>query len=547
MSVLPMVILAFAEDEAKTPSPSDAIQKQLVDAIKIYDDKKETYLKDVLDLFERKEKDFRDKGDLKMVKTVKKEKDVFIQDGKGPTLFYITDQKRYLELAKLDLIKGYEKTIKDCIKLKLDAKAEEYSRDLKDLRAGKNKTQGNAEIKKEKAMPVEVLFSTDEAKAFQSTQEDAIKIYEDKKQTYLKDVLELFERKEKELRDKADLKMLNLIKKEKKAFIEEGKEPTLFFITDQKRPLELAKLDLIKVYEKNIKDCIKMKLDVEADKFSKDLEDLKAKKNTNQGKFELKKEKAILLEVPFSAEEAKNAQKELAKSMGKLIEVKIDLSGGIKLDMVLIPAGKFMMGSPASENNRRSDETQHEVTITKPYYMGKYEVTQEQWIAVMGNNPSETTGAKLPVTRVTWFTCQEFLRRLNNRANGGYRLPSEAEWEYACRAGTNTTYSFGDRATKDDFNYDGPSTKPVGSYKPNAFGLYDVHGNVWEWCEDWYGPYPNGKVNDPFGVANGTHRILRGGRFGFAGWDSRSANRDNYGVTPNGGFPDSGFRLVKIK
>ena len=330
MSVLPMVIFAFAEDEAKTPTPSDAMQKQLADAIKIYDDKKETYLKDVLDLFERKEKEFRDKGDLKMVKTIKKEKDLFIQDGKGPTLFFITDQKRYLELAKLDLIKGYEKTIKDCIKLKLDAKAEEYSRDLKDLRAEKNKTQGNTEIKKEKPMSLEAPFSTDEAKAFQSAQEDAIKIYEDKKQTYLKDVLELFERKEKELRDKADLKMLNVIKKEKKAFIEEGKEPTLFFITDQKRSLELAKLDLIKIYEKNIKDCIKMKLDVEADKFSKDLEDLKAKKNTNQGKFELKKEKATLLEVPFSAEEAKNAQKELAKSMGKLIEVKIDLSVGIK-------------------------------------------------------------------------------------------------------------------------------------------------------------------------------------------------------------------------
>ena len=165
----------------------------------------------------------------------------------------------------------------------------------------------------------------------------------------------------------------------------------------------------------------------------------------------------------------------------------------------------------------------------------------------MGRNPSATTGAKLPVTRVTWFTYQEFSRRLNNQTNGSYRLPTEADCEYACRAGTTTTYSVGDRVTKDDFNYDGPSTKPVGSYKPNAFGLYDMHGNVWEWCEDWYGPYPNGKVNDPLGVANGTHRILRGGRFGFAGWDSRSANRDNYGVTPNGGFPDSGFRLVKIK
>ena len=542
-----MVILGFAEDEAKTLAPSDVMQKQLADAIKIYEDKKETYLKDVLDLFERKEKELRDKADLKMLNLIKKEKDVFIKEGKGPTLFFITDQKRNLELAKLDLIKGYEKTIKDCIKLKLDAKAEEYSSDLKDLKAGKNKIQGNVKLYKKKSMPLEVPFSTEEAKIAQTAQADAIKIYEDKKETYLKDVLDLFERKEKELRDKADLKLLNLIKKEKNAFIEEGKEPTLFFITDQKRSLEIAKLDLIKVYEKNIKDCIKMKLDVEADKFSKDLEDLKKIKNKGQSKVEAKKEKATLLESPFSAEEAKNAQKELAKSMGKLIEVKIDLGGGVKLDMVLIPAGKFMMGSPSSEKNRRSDETQHEVTITKPYYMGKYEVTQEQWIAVMGNNPSETTGAKLPVTRVTWFTCQEFLRRLNNRANGGYRLPTEAEWEYACRAGTTTTYSFGDRVTKDDFNYGGQSTKPVGSYKPNAFGLYDMHGNVWEWCEDWYGPYPNGKVNDPLGSANGTHRILRGGRSGFAEWDSRSANRDNYGVTPNGGFPDGGFRLVKIK
>jgi formylglycine-generating enzyme required for sulfatase activity/predicted Ser/Thr protein kinase len=252
-----------------------------------------------------------------------------------------------------------------------------------------------------------------------------------------------------------------------------------------------------------------------------------------------------LLVSPFTEAKAREVQKESAKRLQTEVEKKADLGKGVNLDMVLIPAGRFMMGSPASEKKRRIDETQHEVTITKPFYMGKYEVTQEQWEAIMGNNPSETTGAKLPVTRVTWFTSQEFLRRLNHRSNGGYRLPSEAEWEYACRAGTTTTYSVGDRATKNDFNYDGLSTKPVGSYKPNAFGLYDMHGNVWEWCEDWYGPYLNGKVNDPLGAANGTHRILRGGRFGFAEWDSRSANRDNYGVPPNNGFADSGFRLAK--
>ena len=543
-----MVILGFAEDEAKTLAPSDVMQKQLADAIKIYEDKKETYLKDVLDLFERKEKELRDKADLKMLNLIKKEKDVFIKEGKGPTLFFITDQKRNLELAKLDLIKGYEKTIKDCIKLKLDAKAEEYSSDLKDLKAGKNKIQGNVKLYKKKSMPLEVPFSTEEAKIAQTAQADAIKIYEDKKETYLKDVLDLFERKEKELRDKADLKLLNLIKKEKNAFIEEGKEPTLFFITDQKRSLEIAKLDLIKVYEKNIKDCIKMKLDVEADKFSKDLEDLKKIKNKGQSKVEAKKEKATLLESPFSAEEAKNAQKELAKSMGKLIEVKIDLGGGVKLDMVLIPAGKFKMGSPASETNRQQNETQHEVTLTKPYYLGKYEVTQEQWQAVMGNNPSiKTKGAKLPVTDVSWNECQDFIKKLNAKTNGGYRLPTESEWEYACRAGASTAYSFGDKITPQDANYRDSNVigKPVavGSYKANAFGLYDMHGNVWEWCEDWYGIYPAGSVTDPKGPATGTSRVLRGGSF-YSGWPQADSSY-RFDGTPSYRYGDQGFRLAK--
>ena len=177
--------------------------------------------------------------------------------------------------------------------------------------------------------------------------------------------------------------------------------------------------------------------------------------------------------------------------------------------------------------------------------MGKYELTQEQWEAVMGNNPSEIKGVKLPVTQVSWEDCQEFIKKLNSKTTGGYRLPTEAEWEYACRAGTSTAFSYGDSITKSDANINGSSIKPVGSYKANAFGLYDMHGNVWEWCEDWNGPYPYVKVNDPLGAANGTHRILRGGRFGFAEWDSRSANRDNYGVTPNSGFADGGFRLAK--
>jgi len=193
-----------------------------------------------------------------------------------------------------------------------------------------------------------------------------------------------------------------------------------------------------------------------------------------------------------------------------------DLGNGISIEMVLIPAGKFKMGSPESEKGRYDDETQHEVTLTKPFYMGKYAVTGEQWEAVMGNTPSFLKGAKLPETNVSWEDCQEFIKKLNAKTDGGYRLPTEAEWEYACRAGTTTAYSFGDEITPKDANYRGSKIgKPVavGCYKPNPFGLYDMHGNVFEWCEDWYGDYPEGTVTDPKGPATGEYRVLRGGSF----------------------------------
>ena len=176
-------------------------------------------------------------------------------------------------------------------------------------------------------LPVVIFaFAGDESKApapaevMQKQIADAIKVYGEKKEVYRKDVLELFERKEKNARDKGDLKKLNLIKKEKDAFFENGKDPTLFFVTDQKRSLELAKLDLIKAYEKTIKECVKMKLDVEAEGFSKDLEEIKAGKIKDEVKVEVMKVKPIFLKAPFSAEAAKTAQMELAKNMGKLME-----------------------------------------------------------------------------------------------------------------------------------------------------------------------------------------------------------------------------------
>ena len=224
----------------------------------------------------------------------------------------------------------------------------------------------------------------------------------------------------------------------------------------------------------------------------------------------------------------------------------IDLGNDVKLEMVLIPAGKFKMGSPASEKDRNEKETQHEVTLTKPFYMGKYEVTQEQWFEIMGENPSREKGRKLPVTNVSWEDCQEFIKKLNAKTDGGYRLPTESEWEYACRAGTTTAYSFGDKITPKDANYVGSEIgKPVaiGSYKPNSFGLYDIHGNVWEWCEDWYGDYPAGAVTDPKGPAKGEYRVLRGGSF--FGDVSIARSSDRSGTSPSFRSITNGFRLAR--
>ena len=218
----------------------------------------------------------------------------------------------------------------------------------------------------------------------------------------------------------------------------------------------------------------------------------------------------------------------------------------IIIEMALVPAGKFKMGSPASEKGRSDGETQHEVTLTNPFYMGKHEVTQEQWESVMGNNPSSIKGTKLPVTDIYWHDCQEFIKQLNAKTDGGYRLPTEAEWEYACRAGASTAYSFGAKIRLKDSNYADlkiGKPLPVGSFKPNTFGLYDMHGNVWEWCEDWFGYYPSGAVTDPKGPATGKSRVLRGGSFKDKGLEVRSSSRVN-----NSQFSRAsnfGFRLAR--
>ena len=236
-------------------------------------------------------------------------------------------------------------------------------------------------------------------------------------------------------------------------------------------------------------------------------------------------------------------------------ELTVDLGKGTKLELVLIPAGEFLMGSPDSDKDAEPQERpQHRVRITKPFYLGKYLVTQEQWEAVMGNNPSYFKGPKNPVEDVSWDDCQQFLDKLNKRQGnpaGKFVLPTEAKWEYACRAGSKTRYCFGDDASMlDEYAWyeknSDDKTHPVGEKKPSAWGLYDMHGNVWEWCQDWYdrGYYAKSPTDDPMGPATGSDRVARGGSGGGPAGSCRSAIRD--GGLPGHGDHDLGFRVSLV-
>jgi formylglycine-generating enzyme required for sulfatase activity len=229
-------------------------------------------------------------------------------------------------------------------------------------------------------------------------------------------------------------------------------------------------------------------------------------------------------------------------------ELTLDLGDGVTMKLVLIPAGKFIMGSPDSEQLRsKSEGPQHEVTISKPFYIGATEVTQAQYEAIMGSNPSFYKDTTNPVDKVSWNDAAEFCKKISEKTRQAVRLPTEAEWEYACRAGTAKAFSFGedDRALGDYAWYPGNSggkTHPVGQKKPNAWGLHDMHGNVWEWCADWYGEYPNGEVTDPQGPASGTSRVLRGGSYRFDPTYCRSAFRSY--DTPDYSVINFGFRVA---
>jgi formylglycine-generating enzyme required for sulfatase activity len=268
-----------------------------------------------------------------------------------------------------------------------------------------------------------------------------------------------------------------------------------------------------------------------------------------------------------------------------------DSGGTPPAGMVRISGGTFTMGSPASEEGRFDNETQRQVTLSG-FYMGKYQVTQEEYQAVMGANPSYFTAAvsgesgtpgKLPVESVSWYDAIVFCNRLsvkeglspaysiNGSANpddwgtvptdsndaawdavtivagsNGYRLPTEAQWEYACRAGTTTAFNTGNIISDNTGWYSansGSKTHQVGLKPANAWGLHDMHGNVWEWCWDWYGAYPNSAQTDPVGASSGSDRVWRGGSWYDVAGHLRSASRDYY--IPYYRNNDLGFRLVR--
>ncbi|MBO4544625.1 MAG: formylglycine-generating enzyme family protein, partial [Verrucomicrobia bacterium] len=247
----------------------------------------------------------------------------------------------------------------------------------------------------------------------------------------------------------------------------------------------------------------------------------------------------------------------------------ISLPNNVDLDMIWIDPGTFTMGSPTDELGRESDETQHKVTLTNGYWLGKYEVIQAQYEAVMGTNPSTYKGTDLPVETVSWYDAKEFCAKLTEieKAAGRlpegyeYTLPTEAQWEYACRAGTTTSLNSGKNLTNvaecpnmDEVGwywynagiesyYQGLiCTHPVGQKQSNGWGLYDMHGSVGEWCLDCYGDYPASAVSDPIGADTSAYRVCRGGSWGNYAWNCRSADRNCHSCDV--GSSQVGFRLA---
>ena len=267
---------------------------------------------------------------------------------------------------------------------------------------------------------------------------------------------------------------------------------------------------------------------------------------------------AMLEGLALGSGEAQERQRRAVRQSGLPLEVETRQAGIV---LRLIPAGTFMMGGPLTEFGRYDDEVLHQVTLTKQFYCGKFEVTQDQWQRVAGDNPSKfrDVGGDAPVEQVNWDECQAFLTKLcqiEGAPEGTYRFLTEAEWEYACRAGTAAAFHYGDHLDSQAANFDGnypygagctgpyrATTVSVGSFRPNAWGLHDMHGNVWEWCQDWYGSYPSSSVSDPLGPHLGDRRVRRGGSWHGYGMCCRSARRRV--LTPTLRYFNVGLRVAR--
>jgi eukaryotic-like serine/threonine-protein kinase len=258
-----------------------------------------------------------------------------------------------------------------------------------------------------------------------------------------------------------------------------------------------------------------------------------------------------------SEAEVRRAQQAWAQCLRRHVEETVEIANGVTMTFVLVPPGKFHMGSPESEVGHEKDEALHTVVLTEPFYLGKYAVTQGQYEAVMKTNPSTLKGERLPVEQVSWEKAEKCCREFSRVTGQEVVLPTEAQWEYACRSGAKTAFHFGSSLNGDAANCNGDypygteekgaykgKTVEVGSYPANAWGLYDMHGNVWQWCSDWYGPYASGSVTDPRGANGGSRRVGRGGSWDYFARGCRSAVRGR--DDPSARSSRLGFRVALV-
>ena len=325
----------------------------------------------------------------------------------------------------------------------------------------------------------------------------------------------------------------------------------------ERKAKEEAEREAREEAERKTKEEAERKVRKEAERKVKAEGERKSRKDAKRkAKTEAEWELELLEELEREEAECIKRQFNSAKTAGTRKALKIK---GVEFAFRWCPPGTFLMGSPASEADRHDNETRHKVTLTKGVWMLETSVTQGMYCAIFGSNPSCFKWGNYPVESVSWFDCQSFCKVLNalGVAPAGYafRLPTEAEWEYACRAGTNRPYFWGstlngDKANcKGDYPYGGVSkgrylkkSSAVGSYIPNAWGLYDMHGNVYDWCVDWFGDYDAGPQTDPMGPSKGSCRVLRGGSWYSGARSCRSASRNSLDPTSRNNY--CGFRLA---